>query len=73
MKASLILDKLAEAEGVKVTDDEMERELMLASIQAREPLETLRARMIADGSLDRMREQILREKTGTLVFEKLAK
>ena len=73
VKASLILDKLAEAEGVKVTDDEMERELMLASIQAREPLETLRARMIADGSLDRMREQILREKTGTLVFEKLAK
>jgi len=73
VKASLILDKLSQLEDVKVTDDELERELLIASIQAREPLETLRSKMVADGSIDRMREQMLREKTGTLVFEKLAK
>ena len=73
VKASLILDKLAEIEGIKVTDEELERELFMASLQAREPLETMKARMIQDGSVDRMREQMAREKTGTIVFEKLAK
>ena len=72
VKASLILDKLAEIEGVKVDDDELEREIFMASMQAREPVETLRARMVEDGSIDRMREQMLREKTETLMFEKLA-
>jgi trigger factor len=73
VKASLILDKLAEIEGIKVTDDEMERELFMASLQAREPLETMKARMTEDGSIDRMREQMTREKTGTAIYEKLAK
>ena len=73
VKASLILDKLAEVEGITVNDEELERELFMASLQAREPIETLRKRMIEDGSIDRMREQMLREKTGTVLFEKLAK
>ena len=72
VKASLILDRIAEAEGVTVTDDEMEREMLMASLQAREPLETLRDRMMQDGSMDRMREQMRREKTGTVLYEKMA-
>jgi trigger factor len=73
VKASLILDRIAEREGIEVTTDEMERELLMASLQARQPLEALREKMQKDGSLDRMREQMRREKTGTLVYEKLAK
>ena len=73
VKASLILDKLAEVEGIAVTEEELDRELFMASLQQREPLETLRAKMIEDGSMDRMREQMTREKTGTTVYEKLAK
>ena len=73
VKASLILDALAEREGVEVSEDEMEREMLMASLQAREPLETLRDRMAQDGSLDRMKEQMRREKTGTTLYERLAK
>jgi trigger factor len=73
VKASLILDRIAEVEGVEVSEDEMEREMLMASLQAREPLDTLRARMVEDGSIDRMREQMRREKTGTVLYEKLAK
>jgi trigger factor len=73
VKASLILDKLAEIEGITVSSDELDREIFMASLQAREPVETLRTRMTQDGSIDRMREQMLREKTGTVLFEKLAK
>jgi trigger factor len=73
VRASLILDRLATAEGIDVTTDEMERELLMASLQARQPLETMREQMIKDGTIDRIREQIRREKTGTALFEKLAK
>ena len=72
VKASMILDKLAEKEGITVSDDDFDRELLLLSIQAREPLETLRDRLSKDGGLDRIREQMRRERTGAVVFEKLA-
>ena len=73
VKASMILDRIAEVENIEVTDDEMEREMLMASLQAREPLETLRERMTKDGTVARMREQMRREKTGTIVYEKLAR
>ncbi len=72
VKASMILDRLAEAEGVTVSDDELDRELLMLSIQSREPLETLRERLSKDGGLDRIREQMRREKTGSVLYEKLA-
>ncbi len=72
VKASMILDRVAEAEGVTVTDDEMDRELLMLSIQGREPLETLRERLTKDGGLNRIREQMRREKTGTALYEKLS-
>jgi len=55
-----------------VSDEEMEHELLMLSIQAREPMDTLRKRLAEDGSLDRIREQIRREKTGKALYEKLA-
>lgn len=73
VKVSLILDAIAAKEGVEVTGDEMERELLMASLQARQPLEQMREQMAKDGSIDRIREQMRREKTGTVVYEKLAK
>ncbi len=72
VKASMILDKLAEKEQVEISDDDFDRELLLLSIQSREPLETLRDRLSKDGGLDRIREQMRRERTGSLLFEKLA-
>jgi len=72
VKASLILDKVAERERIEVSDDDMERELLMLSIQSREPMDTLRKRLAEDGSLDRIREQMRREKTGSILFERLA-
>ena len=72
VKASLILDKIAEQEHVEISDEDMERELLMLSIQSREPLDVLRKRLAEDGSLDRIREQMRREKTGSVLFERLA-
>jgi trigger factor len=72
VKASLLLDRIAEAEGVTVSNEDVDRELLMLSIQSREPLEALRERLSHDGGLDRIREQMRREKTGSVLYEKLA-
>jgi len=72
VKASMILDRLAEVEGVTVSDEDVDRELLMLSIQSREPLEALRERLSKDGGLDRIREQMRREKTGSVLYEKLS-
>src|ERR1700733_10759803 len=72
VKASMVLDRIAEVEGVTVGDEDVDRELLMLSIQSREPLETLRDRLSKDGGLDRIREQMRREKTGSVLYEKLA-
>jgi trigger factor len=72
VKASMILDRISEAEGVVVSDEDLDRELLMLSIQSREPLETLRDRLTKDGGLDRIREQMRREKTGSVLYEKLS-
>jgi trigger factor len=72
VKLSMVLDKIAELEKIDVTDEEMERELLMLSIQSREPLDALHKRLSEDGSLLRIREQMRREKTGAALYEKLA-
>jgi trigger factor len=72
VKISLILDKIAERENVTVSDEDMERELLMLSIQSREPLDALRKRLAEDGSLGRIREQMRREKTTSALFDRLA-
>jgi len=72
VRASLVLDRIADAEGLAVSDEEVDSELLMLSIQSREPLETLRTRLKQDGGLERIREQMRREKTGVVLYEKLA-
>ena len=72
VKASLILDRIADAEQVEVSDQDVNRELEIISLQTREPLETLRARLTNEGALSRIREQLRREKTGNILYERLA-
>jgi trigger factor len=72
VKASMVLDRIAEVVGVTVSDEDVDRELLMLSIQSREPLEALRERLSKDGGLDRIREQMRREKTGSVLYEKLS-
>ena len=71
VKAQILLDRIAEKEGVTVGDEEVDRELHMAALQSREPYETLRQRLTDDGGLARIREQLKREKTASLLYERL--
>ena len=71
VKTSLLLDRIADQEQIAVSDEELDHELYMASLQQREPIETLRARLTEDGGLARIREQLRREKTASLLYQRL--
>ena len=71
VKTSLILDRIAQGESITVSDEELDQELQIAAIQSREPVETLRSRLTEDGGLARIREQLRREKTASVLYERL--
>jgi trigger factor len=72
VKGSLLLDRIADAENVNVPEEDVDRELQAISLQMREPVDALRARLTEDGSLARIRERLRREKMGALLYERLA-
>ena len=71
VRTALLLDRIADAEKIEVSDEELERELQMAALQSREPLESLRKRLTEDGGLARIREQIKREKTASKLYERM--
>jgi trigger factor len=71
VKASIVLDRIADAEQVQVPEEEVERELTAISINTQEPLETMRRRLTENGGLAKIREQLRREKMGALLYERL--
>jgi len=71
VRTFILLDRIAEAEGISVSDEELDHELQLAALQTREPIDTLRQRLTDDGGLARIREQLRREKTASLLYERL--
>jgi trigger factor len=71
VKTSLLLEKIAREEDVSVSEEEMDREIHLAALQSREPVDALKVRLTQDGGLARIREQLKREKTAHLLYERL--
>ena len=71
VKTSLILDRIAAAENLTVSDEEVEQELQLAAMQSGETVDALKVRLTQDGGLARIREQLRREKTASWLYEKL--
>ena len=71
VKASLLLARIANEENIEVSDEDLDREIQIAALQSREPVDALKARLTQDGGLARIREQLKREKTASLLYERL--
>lgn len=72
VKASLLLDAIAAKENVEIKDEDLQRELMMMSIQSRQPYEQMRQQMQENGGMQRMREQMRREATAEALYSKIA-
>jgi trigger factor len=73
VKASLLLEKISDREGIKATKDEVDREVQRIANQQREPIAVTRARLDKDGTLGRIASHIQTEKTLQLLFEQAQK
>ena len=71
VKGSLLLDRIADAEQVQIADEEVESELSAISRQTEEQVDALRKRLTDNGGLAKIREQLRREKTARLLYERL--
>ena len=71
VKANVLLDRIAGEENITVSEEEMDKELQIAAIQSREPLDALKVRLTKEGGLARIMEQLRREKTASILYERL--
>jgi trigger factor len=63
VKAELIVDRIATAESIDVTEEELNRELEHAAEHSGESAEAIRARLTKQGTLDRMKAKLRSDKT----------
>ncbi|MEO8661482.1 MAG: trigger factor [Bryobacteraceae bacterium] len=73
VKASLILDKVASAEHIETTNDEVDREVHRIAKQERQPAAAIRIKLEKDGTLRRIASRIRTDKTLNLLFEQARK
>jgi trigger factor len=69
VKASLLLDKVAEREAIGATQDEIDREVQKIARQQREAVAAVRAKLQKEGAIARIAGHIRTEKTLAFLFE----
>jgi trigger factor len=72
VKASLLLDKIADQEKIEVGDDEIDREIQALAKQTDQAPDAIRARLTRDGALDRIRNRIRNEKALDFLYRQSA-
>jgi trigger factor len=72
LKASLLLEKVADEEKIEVSDEEINREVEALAQQSKQTSEAVRARLTREGGLDRIRIRIRNEKTIDLLYRQSA-
>ena len=72
VKSSLILEKIADAEKLEVSDEEIDKEIAELAAQMKQTPEAIRARLTRDGALDRIRGRIRNEKALEFLYSRSA-
>lgn len=73
VKASLLLDKIADREAIETTNDEVDREVQRLARQLREPVAATRMKLEKEGALRRIALRIRTEKVLNFLFENARK
>ncbi|HTZ95684.1 MAG TPA: trigger factor [Terriglobales bacterium] len=72
VKASLLLNQIAEEEKIEVSDQEIDREVEALAQQSKQSAEAIRTRLTREGALDRIRNRIRNEKTLDFLYRQSA-
>jgi trigger factor len=72
VKASLLLDKIADLENIQVSDEEIDQEIESAARQSQQTLESVRARLEKDGAIERIKDRMRNEKALDFLYRQSA-
>jgi len=72
VKASILLDKVAEEEKIEVSDEEVEKEVAALARQSKQSEESIRTRLNQEGALERIKARIRSEKTLDFLYNQSA-
>jgi trigger factor len=73
VRASLLLGKISEREGIHATNEEVDKQVEQVARQEREPIPRARKKLQENGGLGRIANHIVTEKTLNLLFEQARK
>jgi trigger factor len=73
VKASLLVDRVAEVENLFATQDEVDKEVQRFARQTREPVAAVRKKLEKSGAIGRIAHRIRSEKAINLLFEQARK
>jgi trigger factor len=62
VKASVLLAKIALAEKIQVSDDDLDNEIAGMAAQMKQPVEEVKSRLIKDNAVERLRDRMRSEK-----------
>jgi trigger factor len=62
VKASLLLEKIADAENIQVSDEDLDKEVQALAVQMQQAPEAIRARLEQNGALDRIKDRMRTDK-----------
>lgn len=68
VKANLLLEKIAEAENIQATDDEVNHEIRAIAQQSKQTPEAVQQRLAQEGAIDRIRNRIRSDKALRFLF-----
>jgi trigger factor len=72
VKASLLLDKIADLENIQVSDEDVNKEIESAASSTGQPVETVRARLEKDGAIERIKDRMRNEKALDFLYRQSA-
>jgi trigger factor len=72
VKASVLLDKIADEEKIEVSDEEIDKEVTALALQSKQSEASIRERLTREGALERIRARIRSEKTLDFLYNQSA-
>jgi trigger factor len=72
VQVALLLEKIADKEQITASDEDLDKEIQIMAAQSQQPVDAVRARLMKEGSLDRLRNRIRTDKTLEYLYNRSA-
>jgi trigger factor len=72
VQVALLLERIADKEQITASDEDLDKEIQIMAAQSQQPVDAVRARLMKEGSLDRLRNRIRTDKTLEYLYNRSA-